>query len=122
MQNLIEFHQFVHKILSGNEILTITKGHKCVVNLRKLTHNLDLVKVNAYAKFDKIPSICSLDIERKKKILMLTKGNNFVVNLPKCTSNYPYSTWLRSMHMQNLIKFHGLVYKILSLNIILTLT
>ena len=47
MQNLIKFHQFVHKILSGNKILTITKGHNCFV-----CHNpkLDLVKINAYAK------------------------------------------------------------------------
>ena len=60
MQNLIKFHGCVHKILSGNKILTITKGHNCVVNLQKLTHNnpnLDLVKVNAYAKFDQIPLI-----------------------------------------------------------------
>ena len=69
MQNLIKFHQFVHKILSRNEIFTITNGHNCVVNLQKLTYNnpnLDLVKVNAYAKFDQIPSICSQDIERKQ--------------------------------------------------------
>ena len=28
--------------------------------------NLDVVKVNAYAKFDQIPSICSQDIEWKQ--------------------------------------------------------
>ena len=28
--------------------------------------NLDLVKVNAYAKFDRIPSVCSQDIVRKR--------------------------------------------------------
>ena len=28
--------------------------------------NLDVVKVNAYAKFDQIPSISSQDIERKQ--------------------------------------------------------
>ena len=39
MQNLIKFHQFVHKILSGNKILTITKGHNHVINLRKLMRN-----------------------------------------------------------------------------------
>ena len=47
----------------------MTKGHyNCVLNLQKSTHNnpnLDLVKVNAYAKFDQIPSICSQDIELK---------------------------------------------------------
>ena len=69
MQNLVYFYQFVLKILSGNEILTIIKGYNSVVNLPKLTHNnpnLDLVIVNAYAKFDQIPSIPSEDIERKR--------------------------------------------------------
>ena len=27
--------------------------------------NLDLVKVNAYAKFDQVPSVCSQDTEQK---------------------------------------------------------
>ena len=43
-------------------------GYNSVVNLQKLTGNhpsLDLVKVNAYAKIDLIPSICSQDIEWK---------------------------------------------------------
>ena len=72
MQNLITFYLFLHKILSGNEILTISKGHNCVVNLRKLTYNnpnLDLLKVNAYAIFDQIPLICSHYIERKQNTL-----------------------------------------------------
>ena len=60
MQNLIKFHRFtiVHKIFK--RILTLTKGHNCIINLRTWTLNtcnLDLVKVNAYAKFDQIPSI-----------------------------------------------------------------
>ena len=69
MQNLIKFCQFVYKILSGNEILTIIKGHNSIENVQKLmgnNPNLDLVKVNAYAKFDQIPSIRSQDIEQKR--------------------------------------------------------
>ena len=70
MQNFDKFlHQFVHKILSGNEILTSIKGHNSVVNLQKLTHNnpnLDLDIINAYAKFGQILSIHSHDIERKQ--------------------------------------------------------
>ena len=65
MQNFIKLHQFVHKILSGNKIFTITKCHNYVVYLRKLMHNNpnpDLVNDNAFAKFDLIPSICSEDI------------------------------------------------------------
>ena len=55
-------------VLSGNEILTITeiltttKGHNRVVNLRKSTRynpNLELVNVNAYANLGQIPSIHS---------------------------------------------------------------
>ena len=57
------------KISSGNEILTITKGHIWVVNLLKLTRNnpnLDLVNINAYEKLGQIPSNCSQDIEWKQ--------------------------------------------------------
>ena len=60
MQNLINFHQFVQKILSGNKILKIIKGYNHVVNLRKLTRNkpnVDLVNVNAYGKLDRIPKM-----------------------------------------------------------------
>ena len=66
MQNTIKFHL---KVKAGNKILTITKGHNSVVNLRKLTcnnSNLDLVKVKAYAKFDQIPSISPQNIEQKQ--------------------------------------------------------
>ena len=69
MQNLVKFHQFVLQLLSGNEILTSTKGHNSVINLRNLTRNntnLDLVNINAYAKFGQIPSMHSQDIERKR--------------------------------------------------------
>ena len=68
MQNLIKFHRLVHKILSGNQILMITKGNNCVVNLKKWTRknpNFDLGKVNAFAKFDWIPFTGSQDIELK---------------------------------------------------------
>ena len=67
MQNLIKVYEFVNKILSRNQILTITKGRNCVGNLRKLTNNnpdLELVKVDAYARVDQILWICSQDIER----------------------------------------------------------
>ena len=57
MQNLVNFHQFVPMILSGNKILTITNSHNCIVYLHKLTRNnpsIDLVNINAYTKFDEI--------------------------------------------------------------------
>ena len=59
----------VLKILSGNEILTSIKGHNSVANLRNLplyNPKLDIINVNVYTKFDKILSIGSQDIERKR--------------------------------------------------------
>ena len=68
MQNSIKFHQFVHKILSRKKNFDNTKGHNSLVNLQKLTCNnlnLDLGKVNAYAKINQIPSIHSEDTKQK---------------------------------------------------------
>ena len=69
MQSLIKFHQFFHKILSGNKIMTITRGHSSVIYLWKLMHNtpkLDLVNINAYAKFGLIQLITSQDIAKNR--------------------------------------------------------
>ena len=41
MQNLVYFHQFVLKILGGNKILKLIKGHNSVINLLKSTQKLD---------------------------------------------------------------------------------
>ena len=65
---LDQIHWFVHKILSGIQILTIARGHNCDVYLQKLTHNnpnLDRVNVNAYAKFGLTASTPFQDIEWK---------------------------------------------------------
>ena len=62
IQNLVGFCQCVLKILSGNEILTLIKGHNSVKILRKMAGNnpkLDLVNVDVYTKFSQILSICS---------------------------------------------------------------
>ena len=69
IQNLVGFCQLVHKILSGNEILTSIKGHNSVKILQKMTGNnpkLDLVNVDVHTKFGRILSILSQDIERKQ--------------------------------------------------------
>ena len=54
------------KIDSSKEIVGECKNN-AVTNLRKLTlyNNLDLVNINACAKFGQNPSICSQDSERK---------------------------------------------------------
>ena len=67
LQNLVKFHQFVLKILSGNEIPTSIKDYNSVINSQRLMHNnpnLDVFNINAYAKFGQIPSIVSQDIAR----------------------------------------------------------
>ena len=69
MQNLVEFHQFVPMILSGNKIPTSIKGNNSVIYLWKLMRNnpnLDVFNINAYAKFDQIPSTISQDIQQKR--------------------------------------------------------
>ena len=70
-QNFVGFCQFVLKILSGNEILTSSKGHNSVKILRKMTGNnlkLEHVNVDVHTKFGQILSSHSQDIERKRII------------------------------------------------------
>ena len=65
-QNLVSFCQFVLKILSKNQILTLIKGRNSVANLQKTTiylTNADLVNDDVYSKFGLILSILSQDIE-----------------------------------------------------------
>ena len=69
IQYLVGFCQFVHKILSGNKILTSIKGRNSVKILKKMTCNnpkLDLVNDDVHTKFGSILSIRSQDIERKR--------------------------------------------------------
>ena len=69
IQNLVRFCQYVLKLLSGNEILTLIKDHNSVKILRKMTGNntkLDIVKVDVHTKFGLILSIRSQDIEQKR--------------------------------------------------------
>ena len=66
VQNLIEIHKLIHKILSINKILTSTKCHNSVKNdqkIRCIRYNMDLVFINAYTKFYQNSFICFEDIE-----------------------------------------------------------
>ena len=81
IQNLIEIHILIHKILSINKILTSIKGHNSVKNRQKtmcIRHNIDLVVINAYTQFYQNSPICSEDIE-EKHIFTSIKGHNSVV-------------------------------------------
>ena len=54
VQNLVKIHLDIFQILSGNQILTSFQGRNSVTNWRKWTLNnpkLDVVNINAYAKF-----------------------------------------------------------------------
>ena len=68
--NINAYAKFGHydlKILSGNKILTLIKGHNSVTNWLKLMCNnrkLDLDNNIAYAKLGQNNSICSHDIEQ----------------------------------------------------------
>ena len=68
IQNLVLFCQFVHKILSKNQILISIKGHNSVANLQKTKINntiLDLVTDSVYTNFLLNLSIRSQDVEQK---------------------------------------------------------
>ena len=91
IQNLVGFCQFVLKILSGNKILTSTKGRNSVKTLQKMMGNnpkLDLVNVDVHTKFGRILSICSQDIERKQNS-DVNQGRNSVKILRKMTATRP---------------------------------
>ena len=80
IQNFIEIHKLIHKILSINKILTSIKGHNSVKKSAKITcirHNVDLLYINAYTKVYKNSSICSDDEE--KHIFTSIQGHNSVV-------------------------------------------
>ena len=69
IQNLVRFCPAIHKILSGNEILTSIKGRNSIKIMQKITGNnpkLDHVNVDVHTKFGRILSMRSQDIERKR--------------------------------------------------------
>ena len=70
VRNLVQFCQFVLKILSINRILTSIKGSNSVANLRKtkiynINIDLRLVNDNVYTKFGFNLHILPQDIEQK---------------------------------------------------------
>ena len=119
IQNLVFFCQFVLKILSKNQILTLIKGRNSVANLRKTKiYNIivDLVNDNVFTKFGLILSIL-LKIFSKNQILTSNKGRNSVANLRKTMI---YNTNVDLVNDNVYTKFGLFVFKILSKNSILT--
>ena len=69
IQNMVKSCPLIFKILSGNEILTSTKGYNSVANVQTIVFynpNLDVINVNKYTNFGYILSIGSQDIEWKR--------------------------------------------------------
>ena len=75
VQILVKIHSFVLKILSGNEILMKT-------NWTLNNHKLDVIKINACAKFCQNLFIQSQDIERKRNSDII-QGTQFCNELTK---------------------------------------
>ena len=78
IQNLMNFCQFVLRILSLKEILTSMKGYNSVINLRKMIGNnryIDLVNINVYKTLMKFHSFV-LKILSGNKILGSIKDHN----------------------------------------------
>ena len=68
VQNLVKIHLFILKILSRNDILKSFKDHYSVTNWWKCVLNnpkIDVININACAKFGQKPFIHTQDIERK---------------------------------------------------------
>ena len=89
IQNLIEIHKLIHKILSINKTLMLIKGHNSVKNWPKITcigNNMALSCI--YQCIYKIWSKFINWFWRYwgiNKTLMLIKGHNSVKNWPKIT-------------------------------------
>ena len=81
IQNFIEIHKIIHKILSINKILMSIKGHNSVKNWPKIMciwNNIDFVFINAYTKFYQNSSFGSEDIEEKHIFTSIKGHNSFV--------------------------------------------
>ena len=81
LQNFIKIHQFVHKILSINEISTSIKGHNCW----KWTKNIVQSSISTSCSVKNLIEIHRLihKILSINKILTSIKGHNSVKNWPK---------------------------------------
>ena len=82
---------FTGKLLSGNKILTITKGHTCVVNLLKLTRNNQTRIWSTSVHMQNLVKVyqCILKILSENEILTITKGHNCLIYLQKLRRNNP---------------------------------
>ena len=121
IQNLIEIHKLIHKILSINKILTMIKCHNYVKNWPKITcirNNMDLVFMHIQ-NFIKIHPFV-LKILRKNTFLHQSRAINLLfINefSPFAIQNH---TSLISMSMQSLKKIGRKLLKLESRNNIST--
>ena len=122
IQNLIEIHKLIYKILSINKILTLIKGHNSAKNWQKIMcirYNMDLVFINVYTKFYQNSSICSEDIE-EKHILHQSKAITLLFTNTFGPFAIPNHFSLTSMSIQSLKKISQKLLKLESGNDIFT--
>ena len=122
VQNSIEIHKLIHKILSINKILTSIKGHNFVKNWPKITcirYNMDLVFIYAPTKFYQNSSIWSEDIEEKTHFLHQSRAITLLFINEFRPFAIPNHSSLISMSMQSLKKIGHKLLKLESWNNIL---
>ena len=134
IQNLIEIHKLIHKILSINKILMSIKSHNSVIlpKIMCIRYNMDLVYIYTYTKFYRNSSICSKDIEEIEIhpfVLKILRKNTFLhqsraITLLFINEFSPFAisnhSFLISMSMQSLKKMGQTLLKLESRNEALT--
>ena len=82
LQNFIQIHQLVHKILSINEISTSIKGHNSVENEQKIFSIIQIFILSVSMQIQNLIEIHKLihKIFSINKILTSIKGHNHVKN------------------------------------------
>ena len=124
IQNLIEIHKLIHKLLRINKILMSIKSHNSVKNRQKKQCTLDitwtlhlsmhrqnLIKIHPFV----------LKILRKNTFLHQSRAITLLKMNEKYCSIIQIYILSISMHIQNLIEIHKSIHKLLSINKVLML-
>ena len=93
MQNLVKFHPFILKILSGNKILIKVKGHNSDNHRRILSLiELDLCFMIIYLcmKYESYKAMYSKD--KTQKPFFLQRSRAITLTTMKCESNTPMNS------------------------------
>ena len=120
VQNLIEIHNLIHKILSINKLLMSIKGHNSVKNWPKIIcirYIMDLVYSNAYTKFIKIHPFVDI---KEKHIFTISRAITLLFIYEFSPFAIPNHSSFISMSIQSLKKIGQNLLKLESGNEALT--